>query len=206
MLQQPAVVRAHFFSHRYAKVSEDVRDRLTYHTGVLLEWDHGRFCSVVELAWMGGLGGYGGKSNWYEDRDEGRTALYSAMPPELKLPWNSRMAELRLLDVKARDLGEFEQYLARHTGPTRRFLDPTIVESAPCRLSHRTHDDVVRYLLNYVQNTTHYDEKSRNCQTFACDFFALLSGRHGHMEPVTTILRPYYKPHLEWLLCEPARG
>ena len=198
--------RVHFFSHRYAKVTEDVRDRLTYHCGVFIEWSDGQG-SVVELAWMGGLGGYGGKSNWYDDRDEPRTALYSAMPGVLKLPWRSEMAEARLLDVEARDVTAFEAYLRKHTGATKRFLDPAIVQSADVRLSHRTHADVCRYLLNYVEHSTAYVEQSRNCQTFACDLFQLLSGRHGGIEPVTSVLRPFYKPHLEWFLCDaPAKG
>ena len=199
----PLATRVHFFSHRYAKVGEDVRDRLTYHCGVLLEWSHGEHASVVELAWMGGLGGYGGKSNWYDDRDEPRTALYGAMPGELKLPWTSSMSEVRVLDVDAVDASGFVAFLDKHTGPTRRFLDPTIVESSDVTLSHRTLPDILRYLLNYVEHTTLYSEQTRNCQTFACDLFQLLSGRHGGMEPVTTVLKPFYKPHLEWFLCDP---
>ena len=78
-----------------------------------------------------------------------------------------------------------------------------VVESAEVTLTFRTRDAILRYLLNYVMNSTHYSEQTRNCQTFACDFFALLSGRHGGVEPVTTILRPLYKSHLEWFLCDP---
>ena len=57
-------VRAHHFAHRYAKVKESLKDRLVWHAGVLLEWDHGRFTTVVELAWFRGVGGYRSKSNW----------------------------------------------------------------------------------------------------------------------------------------------
>ena len=41
--------------------------RLTYHSAVLLEWDHGRHCTVVELATLNGVGGRRGKSNWLHD-------------------------------------------------------------------------------------------------------------------------------------------
>ena len=78
---------------RYAKAKENLKDRITYHTGVLIEWQSSsgrRYCSVVELAWLNGLGGYRGKSNFVPDRDEPRTALYSAMPDCMKAPWFTR--------------------------------------------------------------------------------------------------------------------
>ena len=125
------------------------------------------------------------------------------MPAELKLPWRSNLAEIRVLDVAASGVAEFEEYLKKYEGPKGRFLDAKIVESAEVTLTFRTRDAILRYLLNYVMNSTHYSEQTRNCQTFACDFFALLSGRHGGVEPVTTILRPLYKSHLEWFLCDP---
>ena len=33
-------------------------------------WGHGLFCSVVELAWLNGLGGYMGRCNWCRDKLE----------------------------------------------------------------------------------------------------------------------------------------
>jgi hypothetical protein len=131
--QPETATKCHFFSHRYANETETIRDRMIYHCGVLLEWDHGNFASVVELAWMGGLGGYGGKSNWYDDKDSERTGLYSAMPDELKLPWDSSLAEVRVLDVAAKNGEEFLTYLTKYNGPTLRFLDAKIVESADVR-------------------------------------------------------------------------
>ena len=36
---------------------------------MLLEWDHGRHGTLLELAWWNGVSGYAGKANWYRDRD-----------------------------------------------------------------------------------------------------------------------------------------
>lgn len=52
----------HMISHRYARVREGPRDRLTYHSVCLLEWEHGDYCTVVESAYLNGMGGYKGKS------------------------------------------------------------------------------------------------------------------------------------------------
>ena len=46
----PMCTRASLFAHRYAlgkKKYESVKDQQIYHAGVLLEWDHGAFCTVV---------------------------------------------------------------------------------------------------------------------------------------------------------------
>jgi len=205
--QPETATKCHFFSHRYANETETIRDRMIYHCGVLLEWDHGNFASVVELACMGGLGGYGGKSNWYDDKDSERTGLYSAMPDELKLPWDSSLAEVRVLDVAAKNGEEFLTYLTKYNGPTLRFLDAKIVESADVRLTWRSREHILKLLLNYLGHEVKYSEQTRNCQTFACDFFTLLAGKqHGQVEPVTTILRPMYKSHLEWFYTDPPRS
>ena len=37
--------------------------------------------------------------------------------------------------------------------------------------------DVAAYLLNYMAHSDAYSQERRNCQTFAADLFALLSGR-----------------------------
>ena len=104
-------------SHRYARLKENPKDRLTYHSICLLEWEHGEYCTVVESAYLNGMGGYQGKSkcccwrakhkylgtmlrmvlsplwilqptgNWYDDKDDGMTALYCNLPPEMIAPW-----------------------------------------------------------------------------------------------------------------------
>ena len=63
----PKCVKVHMISHRYATGDNvQIRDRLTYHSFALLEWDHKRHCTVVELAYLGGVGGYAGRANWVE--------------------------------------------------------------------------------------------------------------------------------------------
>ena len=47
---------------------EGIKDRHSYHTLSLLEWDHGKYCTVIELGLLNGLSGYNGKSNWIEVR------------------------------------------------------------------------------------------------------------------------------------------
>ena len=60
-------VKVNMISHRYATGdSTAIRDRLTYHSLALLEWDHREYCTVVELAYLGGVGGYFGRANWVE--------------------------------------------------------------------------------------------------------------------------------------------
>lgn len=183
--------RAHLFGHRYAKARESAKDRLTYHSAVLVEWSHGRHCSVVELAWLNGLGGYGGKSNFVEDRDARRPALYDALPGCMKAPWVSKRAEIRVLDVPARSKDEFREWMQKHTGRSGRFLEPAIVHSAPVLLSHRTQADVFRFLLNYVRRNGQYVEESRNCQTFATDLYRHLTAEFS-VEPFHPVCRPLY--------------
>ena len=62
-----ATVVSHF-AHRYAKAKEGVKDRIVYHSAILVEWSHGKHCTVFELAFLNGVGGWGGRSNWQEDR------------------------------------------------------------------------------------------------------------------------------------------
>jgi hypothetical protein len=50
----------HMVSHRYAVRKESPKDKLTYHSIVLLEWDHGKYCTVLEGAYLNGIGGYKG--------------------------------------------------------------------------------------------------------------------------------------------------
>ena len=58
----------------------------------------------------------------------------NATPDCMKGPWKSSKSEIRMLDHPAKNLKEFQDYLDRHTGPTKRFLDPKIATSAKVRL------------------------------------------------------------------------
>lgn len=75
--------KIHMLSHRYATGDkrEHPKDKLTYHSVVILEWDHGKYVTIIESALLNGLGGYAGKSNWYDDKLDDLPKLYEAMPP-----------------------------------------------------------------------------------------------------------------------------
>lgn len=188
----PRMARCHVFAHRYAKAREGVKDRLTYHAAVLIEWEGGGSlpCTVVELAWLNGLGGYGGKSNFVPDREAERPALYEALPAELQAPWRQERAEVRAIDVPARTEAEFRRFLTEHSGNAARFLEPTIQHSADVRLCKRSRSDLFRALLNYIGRNPRYTQESRNCQTFACDLYRHLSGERA--EPFSAVARPLY--------------
>ena len=167
----------HMVSHRYAVAKETPKDRLTYHSIVLLEWNHGNYCTVVEGAYLNGVGGYKGKSNWYDDKDEPITDLYRALPNEMFAPWLTCSAEIRCYDVKAKNIDEFKAYIEKYKGRDSRFVDPRYTFSHRARLSYRSKKNIAQYCLNYTGRDCSYDELKRNCQTFAADFCAFLAGK-----------------------------
>ncbi|KAL7556949.1 hypothetical protein ACA910_005298 [Epithemia clementina (nom. ined.)] len=167
----------HLVAHRYAVRHESPRDRLTYHSVCLLEWDHGNYCTVVECAYLNGMGGYNGKSNWCDDRDSGISSLYKALPPEMICPWRMSSAEIRCLDVSSKNLDEFKEYIARYEGKDKRFVDPHFSFSHPARLTFRSKKHLAQYFLNYIQRDSTYGELKRNCQTFCADLVAFLAGK-----------------------------
>jgi hypothetical protein len=176
--------RVHMISHRYAVDRvETPRDRLTYHSIVLLEWDHGLYSTVIETAYLNGMGGYRGKSNWYEDRDaEPMSSLYQAFPPEMICPWRMTQSEIRCYDVVAKNLAEFRTYMARYEGaspPAGRFVDVRGTFSHAARLTFRSKAQIAQYLLNYILRDSSYGELNRNCQTFAADLCSFLAGKKG---------------------------
>jgi len=191
----------HLFAHRYVKRKETFKDKLIWHEGILVEWDHGEFTTVFELCYLNGLSGYGGKSNWQLDRDSvsPRPAIFRAMPDCVKAPWKTDHAEIRILDVKYKNAKEFEAFMIEHP---ERFVLPEIVHSAKVRVSARTQSDLVKYCLNYMFWETKYFEESRNCQTFSADFFSLLSGEKN-TKPYHVINQVMYRAKVDQLLYEP---
>ena len=196
--------RVHVFSHRYARGKpETAKDKLTYHSAVLLEWSHGRFATVVELATLHGVGGRAGKSNWCEDKLSERPLLYRHLPACMVLPFRGELAEIRCTDVPATSLDDFKQYVARHSGNQHgRFVDPHFSLSSPVRLYHRSQQDMARYLLNYMGRDRRYTEKVRNCQAFAADFFSFAAGKKG-VTVFSSILQPLYTPRPHLFLYDP---
>uniref|UniRef100_A0A7S1UNC8 Uncharacterized protein n=1 Tax=Grammatophora oceanica TaxID=210454 RepID=A0A7S1UNC8_9STRA len=169
----------HMFSHRYAVGSrkETPRDKLTYHSVALLEWDHGKFMTVVEVAFLNGIGGYNGRSNFYHDRDEPVNGLYKALPPEMISPWLATDAEIRCYDVESKNLDEFKEFVAQYEGQDKRFVDPQFSFSHPVRLTFRSRGHICQYLLNYIRRDTSYNELRRNCQTLSADLCGFLAGK-----------------------------
>lgn len=167
----------HMISHRYAVAKETPKDKLTWHSVVMLEWEHGKFCTIVEGAYLNGIGGYKGRSNWYHDKDEPVTSLYKCMPPEMICPWMTSAAEIRCYDVPVRNLSEMKEYVATYTGRDKRFIDPHYSFSHAARLTYRSRSNIAQYLINYISRDTSYSELTRNCQTLAADICGFLAGK-----------------------------
>ena len=186
------VSHVHMVSHRYAIRNESPRDLLTYHSVVLLEWEHGKYCTVVEGAYLNGIGGYNCRSNWYQDRDEPSNLLSHHMPDELKGPWRTSAGEIRCYDVPQQNITEFMAYMERFKGKAARFVDPQITFSHKARLSFRSKRDLAQYLLNYVGRDCSYQELRKNCQTFAADLCAFLAGKRS-VDPFHPLVQIEYK-------------
>jgi len=200
---------AHTIAHRYSVEKESIKDRLTWHVAVALEWNHGKSITIIEVAWRNGLGGYGGKSNWCHDKLENPPQIYKAMRPEMKAPWFADKGEIRMIDMPLRNKDDLNQYLEQYSGRSslpvheQRFHEPKFVSSECVRISHRSHSDIAKYLLNYIAARGHYDEQTCNCQTFAADLINLLSGKTD-VKPFSEFLRLKYKPRQHLFLYDPA--
>jgi hypothetical protein len=202
VLGEEQCTRVHMVSHRYAVQRESPRDRLTYHSICFLEWDHGLYGTVVETAFLNGLGGYKGLCNWYDDKDDkGATGIYKAMPIEMIQPWLTSRSEVRVLDVKARNLSEFQAYIEKYTGGTKRFVDPHYTFSHDVRLTFRSKRQLAQYFINYISRDSTYGELKRNCQTFSADLCAFLAGKRN-ISPFHPVNRIEYQPKIHYFLYE----
>mmetsp|Transcript_35194 Transcript_35194/g.74921 ORF Transcript_35194/g.74921 Transcript_35194/m.74921 type:complete len:469 (+) Transcript_35194:100-1506(+) len=191
-------VAAHTFAHRYPVEKESLEDRNTYHVGVLIEWSHGLFTTIAELAWRNGCGGYGGRANWVPDKLEPETQLFRCMAPGLKRPWNNKQTEVRLYDIDCKNKAEFEAYLSKYSEKSglplaeQRFRDPKVFASNQIRVRRVTPARFAEYILNYTSRIQEYNKLYANCQTFGADLFGFLSGSRG-VVPYHDICRPMYK-------------
>jgi hypothetical protein len=188
-------------SHRYAVRRESPRDKLTYHSVVLLEWEHGEYMTLVEGAFLNGMGGYKGKSNWYDDRDESVTSLFRALPAEMICPWLTTSAEIRCYDITCKNLDEFKAFITKYEGNTQRFVDPRYTFSHQARLTYRTKANIAAYLLNYIGRDMAYSDLRKNCQTFAADFCSFICGKKG-VEPFHPVNRIDYRNQTHFFLYE----
>jgi len=188
----------HALAHRYPVSAETVRDKNTWHAACVLECSHGRYTTLVELAWRHGLGGYGGKSNWIEDKLEPLPKIFEAMPDSMKSPWCADLTEIRVADLPAKTLEEFNAFLnkySNHSGlplAEQRFLEPKIFASSAVRLRSCTQAELAGYLLNYVSRAKEYGELTANCQTFTADLYSFLAGEKD-TQPYSMIVKPGYK-------------
>lgn len=198
----------HAIAHRYPVEKETFRDQHTWHTAILFEWSHSQHTTIVELAWKNGVGGYGGKANWCEDKLESTTKLFKAMPESMKSPWNDQECEIRIYDHAARNRAEFEEYLQKYSNTSglplaqQRFLDPRVYASGPVRLRSCTPTELAGYMLNYVARQAAYKTLQVNCQTFAADLFAFLVGVKDH-KPFGTVVRQGYQQRTHSFLYMP---
>jgi len=200
LMQKVAVV-----AHRYALgkgKQESNRDRLTWHTLVVVEWDHGKNVTVIELANLNGVGGRRGKSNWCLDMDEPVPALYRSMAEAMIAPFRNEAAELRVVDHPAANINVFMQYMNEKTGMEKLFLDPQKQHEAPVRIHFNAQRDLVNYLSNYIGRDTRYTQEFRNCQDFAADIFGFLAGKSG-IEPFSPICRAGYTNRSHMFLYAP---
>ena len=99
------------------------------------------------------------------------------MPPEMICPWLTTAAEIRAYDIKAKNLEEMKEFIAKYTGPDKRFLDPHYSFSHPARLTFRSRSNIAQYLINYISRDCSYSEVTRNCQTLAADLCSFVAGK-----------------------------
>jgi len=192
---------AHHFVHRYPNEHESLRDANTWHALILVEWEHGEFLTLFEYAWLNACGGYAGRANWCEDKHETPTKLYQAMNDRMKAPWNQKQAEVRIYDLEQKSKAEFLDFLHEFSENSdldirhQRFLEPREVGSAPVRIRNRTASDIAGHCLNYMSRVGDYEQLSSNCQTFAADLFAFLTGLRN-VKPYGSVVQPWYKQHV----------
>ena len=136
----------------------------------VLEWDHGEYCTIVEIGYLNGLGGYKGKSNWFHDKDAApHNRLYAAFPPELVLPWKSTLSEIRITNVPYRDKDDFvAEFMEPYEGHRGRFVDINCSFSNEVRLTFRKRSHIITYVLNYILRNKTYSEMRRNCAVSVC--------------------------------------
>jgi len=167
---------AHHFSHRYAKKKETTKDKLVYHSAILLEWTHTMYCTVVEFAWLGGVGGYGGQSNWCDDKDSPEPVLMKKLHDGMIFPWiANKLGEIRMIDVNCKNVEEFKKnYLHRYEGEDKRFLDPSVCQSCNnIRLHGRSERDIAHYV------STKF--KGSSCDELSPLAIALISNYSHHL-------------------------
>jgi len=204
--------KAHAFAHRYPVEKETLKDTQTWHSGILIEWSHGKFTTLVELAWMNGCSGYSGRSNWCEDKLETPTRLSAAMPEGMICPWDSGKSELRTYDMPFRSQKDLMLYMEKYSregdlpNEEHRFLNPVVYDSGDVRLRKCTPSAFAGFLLNYIHQNWEYVEwtptRAQNCQTFAADLFSFLTGKR-ESKPYGSLIQAAYHQRSYSFLYQP---
>lgn len=195
-----SITMVHTFAHRYPVQSATPWDIINVHTGLMVEWSHGLYTTIVELAWRNGVAGYGGKSNWCEDKLEANTVLMQCLPEGVILPWNDVRTEIRTTDLPFKNLAEFKAYLHKYSEKSglplaqQRFIEPEVYQSGQIGLRECSEKELAKYCLNYISRMPNYDPKWCNCQSFAADGFAFLTGTRN-VKPFGTLMSTAYTQH-----------
>eukprot|EP00924_Labyrinthula_sp_SR-Ha-C_P003412 snap_masked-scaffold_15-processed-gene-8.49-mRNA-1 protein AED:1.00 eAED:1.00 QI:0/-1/0/0/-1/1/1/0/400 len=197
-ISNPRVRAVHHFGHRYFKKVETAQDKRTYHSGICVEFEDNT-CTIVELAWRHGIGGYNGKSTWVLDSD----AMFQSLPREMVLPWKNTKMEIRITDLpeNVQNKKGFQKFLKDFEN--QRFIDPSIRESFVPNRASVTKRSIFEFVLNRASQRSQYsvpskkisrpsfvgraislfgtknqdlDEGGYNCQTFSASFTGFLSG------------------------------
>eukprot|EP00929_Paragymnodinium_shiwhaense_P120843 TRINITY_DN92905_c0_g1_i1.p1 TRINITY_DN92905_c0_g1~~TRINITY_DN92905_c0_g1_i1.p1 ORF type:complete len:482 (-),score=46.43 TRINITY_DN92905_c0_g1_i1:87-1532(-) len=198
--------QVHVFSHLYPVQNPSLIDTQRWHSGIVIEWSHGKFLTEIEMAYLNAVGGYGGKSNWQDDKlSTAATKIYTAMSSSMKQPWDEGRCEIRMTDMGLHGKDDFAAYLTAYSEKgelpvaEQRFYLPEVYGSARVRVRHRSPADIAGYLLSYVHRARAYDLLRQNCQTFAADFYAFLAGARNH-KPYGSVVRANYQQSIHRFL------
>eukprot|EP00746_Dinoflagellata_sp_MGD_P088837 gnl/MRDRNA2_/MRDRNA2_35109_c0_seq1.p1 gnl/MRDRNA2_/MRDRNA2_35109_c0~~gnl/MRDRNA2_/MRDRNA2_35109_c0_seq1.p1 ORF type:complete len:520 (-),score=67.69 gnl/MRDRNA2_/MRDRNA2_35109_c0_seq1:71-1630(-) len=203
--QVTKATKAYYWAHRYCRPGKsndiDLRNMVTYHVFVQLEWDNlPNTTTVCELAWRQGISAYKGQSNFFEDwgREEHagtRTEMAKAIESHgsaMIMPWRPTLSEIRIIDIP-KSASEFKKYMETYgtEDPTergKRFVNVEVTEGT-VRLSNRSRADLMKAILSYIGQDRTYSETTRNCQHFGADFFSYLTGKD--VKPYSAISRAF---------------
>lgn len=201
----PNAVRVHHVGHRFAKGKgrrETAKDKLIYHGLNVIEWDHGSYVTVVELAALNGH--QRNRCLFHKDRDAAAPELIKCMHPNMITPWRTEFSEYRVSDLpNIKNFEQFKKFVADQTGNEYRFIDPCYADSSDVVLDRCSEVDVARYLNNYMRRDTRYHLENRNCQSAAADLFGFMTGKDT--KPISSLARQAYHPKREYFIYKPSQ-
>lgn len=111
------------------------------------------------------------------------------------------LSEIRCIDVKAKNLSEYLEFMGRHTGKDKYFVDVRHTFSHTVRLTFCSQEQIVQYLINYIRRGRTYSEIRKNCQTFCSDFCAFLAGKKD-VQPFHPLNRFEYRNQTHYFMYE----